>query len=305
MDDVRIYDRALTAAEIADIHTAGVAAMAKIEPEKRDSAQQAILNVAMEAANVVDPRAFDKWHHQRQWYVNAAQQLVVVIPNDPKRSRSVGYDLAVSACEVSVADFRRFRPNFNRWDRETANFDPHCPVQRVTWYDAAAYCNWLSKLDGILEPEWCYVPNEDGEYAAGMSIRADFLQRTGYRLPTHPEWSLACRGGTDSDYFFGVTRELCNNYAWHLGNANGFMHAVGTKLPNDFGIFDSHGNAWEWSLGDFSVVKLGPVDDESSRSLFGGALNSTRSNIRSGANTSDIANGDSNYNGFRVVRRIR
>jgi hypothetical protein len=55
-----------------------------------------------------------------------------------------------------------------------------CPVNNVTWYDAAAYCNWLSAQEGIPKDQWCYVPNDAGQYAEGMKVASNYLQRTGY-----------------------------------------------------------------------------------------------------------------------------
>jgi eukaryotic-like serine/threonine-protein kinase len=64
---------------------------------------------------------------------------------------------------------------------------PTCPVGSVSWFDATAYCNWLSKREGIPEDEWCYGPNEEGDYAEGMKLMANAEDRKGYRLPTEAE----------------------------------------------------------------------------------------------------------------------
>ena len=70
--------------------------------------------------------------------------------------------------------------------------------EHVSWYDAAAYCNWLSEQEGIPKEEWCYLPNKEGKYADGMKMAPNYLQRTGYRLPTEAEWEYACRAGADT-----------------------------------------------------------------------------------------------------------
>ncbi len=89
----------------------------------------------------------------------------------------------------------------------------------ITWYSAANYCNWLSEQEGLPKDQWCYLPNEAGAYAEGMTIPADVLERTGYRLPTEAEWEFACRSGTVTRYYFGLSIELLGKYAWYQANS--------------------------------------------------------------------------------------
>jgi formylglycine-generating enzyme required for sulfatase activity len=94
--------------------------------------------------------------------------------------------------------------------------------------------------------EWCYLPNEAGPYAEGMTIPADVLERTGYRLPTEPEWEFACRSGTVTSRYFGLSIELLGKYAWFQTNSRDHTWSCGSLLPNDLGLFDMLGNEFEW-----------------------------------------------------------
>jgi formylglycine-generating enzyme required for sulfatase activity len=94
--------------------------------------------------------------------------------------------------------------------------------------------------------QWCYLPNESGAYSEGMTIPADVLQRTGYRLPTEPEWEYACRSGTLTSYYFGPSIELLGKYARYQDNSMEHTWSCGSLRPNDLGLFDMLGNEFEW-----------------------------------------------------------
>ena len=96
------------------------------------------------------------------------------------------------------------------------------PVEQVTWDDAVEFCRKLSALPA--------------EKEAGRS----------YRLPSEAEWEYACRAGTTSVFSHGDEESRLSEYAWHLGNSGGKTHDVGTMKPNPWGLYDMHGNVWEW-----------------------------------------------------------
>ena len=115
-----------------------------------------------------------------------------------------------------------------------------------TWYIAADYCNWLSEQEGLPKDQWCYLPAEGGAYDEGMTIPADVLERTGYRLPTEAEWEYACRSGTVTSRYYGHSIDLLDAYARYQANSKEHAWPCGSLLPNDLGLFDMLGNVFEW-----------------------------------------------------------
>ena len=110
--------------------------------------------------------------------------------------------------------------------------------------------------------QWCYLPNEAGAYAEGMTIPADVLERTGYRLPTEAEWEYACRAGTVTSRYYGLSIDLLDAYARYQANSKEHAWSCGSLLPNDLGLFDMLGNVFEWcqdSIECFQARKEGNI----------------------------------------------
>jgi len=142
--------------------------------------------------------------------------------------------------EAFLADLRKSSPNVQLTPEQQARSpDLDCPIMRLPWDLAARYCNWLSEKEGLPK---CYVENKQGH----MEEAKDCLTLTGYRLPTEAEWEWSSLAGAETGRYYGRASELLDKYAWHHDNAGNRSHPVARKKPNDFGLFDVYGNAWEW-----------------------------------------------------------
>lgn len=136
-----------------------------------------------------------------------------------------------------------------------SDFDAGRPVVDVSWYDAIAFCNALSRAAGLRVP---YAVGEGGN--VDIDASAD-----GYRLPTEAEWEYACRAGS-VDARYGELDEI----AWHAGNSSQRAHPVGGKRPNAWGLYDTLGNVWEWCsdvydeqvYGEYRVFRGGGWSDD-------------------------------------------
>lgn len=148
-------------------------------------------------------------------------------------------DFFLCITEVTQAQYEVVtgkNPSFFQGDKLNGD-NRQNPVEQVTWTEAVEFCRLLSEL-----PE---------EKKAGRV----------YRLPTEAEWEYACRAGSKTAYSFGDSEKMLADYGWYIGNNMGKTHPVGEKKPNDWGLYDMHGNAWEWCSDWFDHDPQGPATD--------------------------------------------
>jgi formylglycine-generating enzyme required for sulfatase activity len=154
-----------------------------------------------------------------------------------------------------------------------ADFDcgTDCPVESVTWSEAAAYCNELSRSGGL---PLCYACSGEATKAIKCQENASHSgQRIydcrGYRLPTEAEWEYAYRAGTTTSTYGGNLTSCAgldataDAIAWYTSNSDGVPHPVGGKQPNAFGLHDMAGNVLEWGHDWFHAYEVvsNPVED--------------------------------------------
>lgn len=293
IDDVRIYNRQLSEGDVQQLYATGLRALAAVPPETRTPEQQALLSAAYRpqdeplqrldsqlAAAETALRAAP-WEGVRRWYVNGQAQTMVVIPNLAEFGNGpIDHSFAIASHEVTIDEFRRFRDRHSV-NRNAAPTDD-CPVHSVSWYEAVAYCNWLGEQEGIPEDQWVYQPNGSGQYADGMQIKDNAVELSGYRLPTEAERGYACRAGSSGSYGYGEPVPLLEHYARYVVNSSGRSHAVESLLPNPWGLFDMHGNLWDWTQNPYSGPPS-PVHNDVGRVLRGGSFLAHSSSVRSAA----------------------
>ena len=217
----------------------------------------------------------------------------------------------MATTEVTITQFRPFLQHVKGPDEHylaQGNASADFPQTHVTWFEAAHYCNWRSEHEGVATDQWCYQPNANGKYAAGMRIAPDFMSRTGYRLPTEAEWEYACRAGTVTSRSYGDADDLIVRYACCLLNSSDCPVAAGSFLPNAFGLFDMHGNLFEWCQnsdsrkGDVDDNGWEIVDDKVDRVVRGGGFFTRPTHTRSAARYKDLPVLRNDGGGFRLVR---
>ena len=113
------------------------------------------------------------------------------------------------------------------------------PATNVNWTDATEFCKKLTQRE-----------RGTGKLPANEE----------YRLPTEAEWEYACRAGTTTKYSFGDDESKLGDFAWFSGNSGNAAHKVGTKQANPWGLYDMHGNIWEWCSDWYDGKLAGGAD---------------------------------------------
>ena len=203
----------------------------------------------------------------------------------PQRRVTISKPFYLGVTQVTQAQWRAVM-NTEPWEGESfCQTGPDNPASHVSWDDATAFCNGLSKKTG----------------------------RT-VRLPTEAEWEYACRAGTTTRFYYGDDPDYgkLGDYAWYDGNVDdigeSYAHPVGAKKPNAWGLYDMHGNVFEWCADWYADSYTnadtrdpkGPSSGEA-RVLRGGSWDGHPQNCRAAYRYGDSPGGRDIDSGFRVV----
>jgi len=240
----------------------------------------------------------------RQWFTNQVGQTMVLLA--PRRDRSendehsdeLDYTFAISATEVTYELFRQFAPEHSQQDTLRVSQN-EIPATNLVVVEIAGFCNWLSRRDRIPPEQWCYPPASELSVANCGPV-PDYLDKSGYRLPTEREWEIACRAGSSAIRFFGDDATLTPFYGWDRTHAYQKLQRVAQLLPNPFGLFDVYGNAEE--------ICMTQPQNQTQPGLYhsrGQSCLVTETMMRSDSRQRFDHRSPSQYTGFRVVKAMR
>jgi formylglycine-generating enzyme required for sulfatase activity len=200
----------------------------------------------------------------------------------PVRELYIEKDFMIGKYEVSVAEYMEFaqetKSHYPEWYKvqnssyRDSCLGDNCPIVGISWEDAVAYTDWLSKRDGKK-----------------------------YRLPTEFEWEYVSKVDLNRD--FGFLYGELNDYSWYEKTSNGKAHRVGLKKPNLFGVYDMQGNVWEFCSDSYHYNYMDKREDPY-KVMRGGDWRTKEYYLRSSNRAKYRKDRKSNGVGFRVVKEL-
>jgi formylglycine-generating enzyme required for sulfatase activity len=197
----------------------------------------------------------------------------------PQNQVTIEHGYWLSKYEVQQTEFE----NVMGFNPSRAKGTPKAPVETVTWFEAVTYCQRLT------------------EQARESKRLPDGYE---YRLPTEAEWEYACRAGTETAYNFGDNAKDLSLYGWWSNNSGATPSQVGLLRPNPWGLYDMHGNVFEWCLTEYKAYPGGEIRNLriDYRAVRSGAFICPREIVRSACRFESAPSRSSSWlTGFRVA----
>lgn len=310
IDDARLYDRMLEPHEVRSIYMSAMKTLLAEQDAESDlsSERREILEFAQfrsvlgvledDLETVRKTRDMARWQGLPAWFVSKGGLTLAIINSPDLDGVKFKRTFAISVAETTIQQFQQYKEDAS-YDDDVASSET-CPIQRIDGWEMRGFCNWLSAQEGIPEDQWCYSPNENGEYREGATLKPNALELTGYRLPTMAEWRFAGMAGSDCSYNFGSAEYLAQDYAVSAQDARGSTFPVCSLLPNDFGLFDVHGNVAERTCSVLATNSTYPA-----YAILGGMFATPAVNLGYRWSTQADPNYKSQLYGFRVARTVK
>ncbi len=233
----------------------------------------------------------------------------------PAHQVTFTYDFYLGKTPVTFEEYDRFceetgrtKPSDEGWGRGNR------PAVNVSWWDAIAFCNWLSEREGLPVAYRLKGESDEGQMLdAHGNVTMDITEVIGYRLPTEAEWEYAARGGIRQHVYRYSGSNVIDNVAWYWENSYNERFGMRTtmpvmqKTPNVLGLYDMSGNVWEWTTDRWHLYTPDPalnpyLYSSLSRMMKGGSFlypaSASGISYRFSA-TPELMSGDL---GFRVAR---
>jgi formylglycine-generating enzyme required for sulfatase activity len=268
-----------------------------------------------------------------KWLVNSMGQTFVILDgpikfqigsplDEPLRyeaerihERAIARSIVVAQKEVTLNDFLSLIPQHRYIEKYSKT--PDSPMICISWYDSARYCNLLTEKE-FGASECVYLPNDQGLYEEGMRIVDEPLKKKGYRMPTEAEFEFFHRAGSLAMFNHGSDVRLTDRFSFYVVNSKDQVWPVGSLRPNEFGLFDTGGNVFEWSLESYDPYpELNGSDEDVflssqnkkimtsiSRVMRGGCFYNQISSLRSADRNGAKPDDRSNSRGLRLVRSL-
>ena len=279
----------------------------KTEPEKPEAPPEPLPTKTFYYTFIVQPSG--------EYTIGSLEDQPDRLKDEVRHKLTLTYPFALLDREITLEELMAFSPKYAEF-KQQYKAQPTDVGFGADWYDSVAYCRWLGKAMGLPESDQCYADPETldpEQYARDPQVTwaprnwpLD-LKKRGFRLPTESEWEVIARSGSRTAYSFGSEVALLDRFGWFTENSGKKVHPGREKRPSMRGLFDLHGNVFEWThdwYGDFgeSMQTDSVGAEEGSHRVFrGGSWRSMAPICRSTLRGTNPPTPHSGSGGFRLA----